>query len=327
MSQITIIGNLPTTHRVLTGLWDFDQMLAGHNGTIGMPVLGGLELYGKWETGKSTLAYYLAGCVKPVGKIVLVDLEGGARTDYLIKAVGQSGFEGEIIYVEHEDASKEMRSHESMLEEGANHLHDEEVGCLIVDSMAATRPVAEMKGDLEASYMGRRAQALAKFSRRWGPIVQYMKKDQLVILVNHMLQSFDGFGKISPGGDTPKFWINARLWISRTETFDNGDFTSKVEVEKLRFGGKTPRKKGKDSVRSCEVVFLQGLGISPALSNLWAAMKLGLARRQKGTGMVQYQLGDDWEKIAKLPTIFNRTRKGDTAWVKPIMGLLGGHDN
>jgi len=296
-----------------------DHALAGHNGTIGVPVMGGIEIYGKWETGKSTLAMYLIGRVKPDGIVVLCDLEGGARQDYTIKCLEQAGFDGTVIYVEHEDKDGEMRTHESMMQETADYLFDENVGGFILDSAAATRPVMEMKGDMGASYMGRRAQALAQFSRRWGPIINYMKAGQLAIIVNHMLQDFDGFGKYSPGGDSPKFWINARLWIHRKETFDEGDFIAEVVVEKLRFGGKS-------KFRKADIVILQGVGVSPELSNLWALKKLKGARSQKGTGMIQYLDGAEWVNVARRKTLFDQTRAGDVAWYVPIGEKLEAND-
>lgn len=307
--SIKIVGKVPKITRIKTKIADLDEAFCGYNGEQGIPLRGGIEIYGRWETGKSTVANYISGLVRPQGTIVLVDLEGGARFEYLQRSVGQSGFEGTIIYVEHIKKGK-PRTHEEMLTEATNLLFEEDVGCLILDSAAISRSVKEMEGDIGESNMGRRAQLLAQWARKWVGIVNYMRDDKLVITVNHMLQSFDGFGKYSPGGDTLKFGNFAKVWIRRVETFPNGDFISAIEIDKFRFGGRRPSKTG----RKAELVILQGLGVSPELSNLWGVMRRGHAKRTQGSGMVSFRTtasGDDWTKVAKRTTLFDRAREGN----------------
>ena len=312
---IKIEGTFPKISRVPTGLYGLNAALADTH-SAGLPDRGGVEIYGRWETGKSTLAYYLSGWVRAKGRIVLIDLEGAARKDYLEACLKHSGFSGVLKVVSYERDGK-MRTHEDMLQEGADSLYDPDVGCLILDSAAMTRPVMEAEGDLDEAFMGRRAQVLAKWSRRWNNIVNYMPDNKLVIVVNHMLQDMQGYGKISPGGDTLKFGIFARLWIRRRETFDDGAFVSEVAVEKLRFGGRAKNRK-------TEVVFLPGIGVSPELSNLWTAMDLGMARRRKG-GMVQYLDGEEWTNIARRSIIFRDVANGDTKKLKPLLEKLEEH--
>ena len=304
---VRVGGSVPTTRRILTGLWGLDQACAGAAGEPGLPIRGGVEIYGRWETGKSTLAYFLAGRVHPTGRIVLIDLEGGAREDYLRVAVETSGFKGEIYRVEHE-AKGQPRSHEEMLREGADSIRDDDVWCIILDSAAMTQPLPEREGGLDEANMGKRAQVLAKFSRRWGPWINFVKQDKLVIIVNHMLQDMGGYGKISPGGDTLKFGIHTRLWIRRKgETFGKGAFEAEIKVEKLRFGGV-------DKARIGRAVIVPGMGVSVELTALFDCMSLGQARRQAGTGMVQFlEEGGDWVKVAKLPTLVERVREGNVS--------------
>ena len=316
--SVSVRGNVPVTKRVLTGLWSLDRACSGPDGTPGVPIRGGVEIYGRWETGKSTLAYYLAGRVHPGGgRIVLVDLEGGARKDYLQTAIAASGFVGTIYRVEHESKGS-ARSHEDMLEEGADSLLDDDTWCLILDSAAMTQPLPEREGGLDEAYMGKRAQVLAKFSRRWGPWINIAKHDKLVIIVNHMLQDMGGYGKISPGGDTLKFGIHTRLWIRRKgDTFGKGAFEAEIKVEKLRFGGKSKNRKGR-------VVIIPGLGVSVDLTAAFDCMGLGMARRQAGTGMVEFRKDKDgdWQKTAKLATLVNRVREEKLSDFDPFYEIL-----
>ena len=294
--------------RISTGLWSLDHALAGPKGELGLPVRGGIEIYGSWETGKSTIGYYLAGRAAPNdGTIVLVDLEGGARREYLESAVGQSGFDGTIQYIEH-TADGKGRTHADMLQEAADLLLEDNIWAVMVDSAAMVQSIVEREGDLGDANMGRRAQLLAQFTRRWVPNVNTasLEKNALVIEINHMLQSMGGFGKLSPGGDTPKFGINARLWIRRADkgTFKDGSFEAEVYIEKLRQGGKS-----KD--RKAIVFIIPGIGVSVHLTNLFDCFKLGLAERRRGVVYYAPAAGGDMVKLARLTTLIERVRRGN----------------
>ena len=304
VGHVSVDGQVPTLRRVLSGLYSLDQCLASETGGSGIPLRGGIEIYGKWETGKSTLAYFLAGRISQSWgpesrRIALVDLEGGAREEYLRSSISQSGFEGTVYRVPF-NAKGQPRNHEDMLQEGADLLLEDDVRCVILDSAAMTQPISEREGEMEEAFMGRRAQVLAKFSRRCLAWINSEEEDKLFIVVNHMLQDMGGYGKISPGGDTLKFGINARLWIKRADAstpLPSGAFEAEIAVEKLRFGGKNKDRKGR-------VVILPEVGVSPELTAAFDCMELKLARRQAGTGMVQY-LGADgnWVDVDLLKNL------------------------
>lgn len=316
--EVHITGEVPSTKRFLSGLYSLDTSLADATGRTGVPIRGSLEIYGRWETGKSTLGYYLAGRVSDVGKIVLIDLEGGAREDYLKSAVAQAGFVGELHRVEF-GKSDAPRSHEDMLKEGADALLDDEVRCLMLDSAAMTQPLPEREGDIEEAFMGRRAQVLAKFIRRCNSWINSAKEDKLLIVINHMLQSMDGFGKMSPGGDTLKFGIHTRLWISRDDTLPYGAFTSEIEVDKLRFGGKNKERKGR-------VAIIPTVGVSPELTAAFDTFTLKKGRRQAGTGMVQYLKDGAWVDVALLKDLIKELLDGKRDSFAPFFEILKNHE-
>ena len=320
---LKIVGRIPDAVRISTGLWSLDRALAGPKGELGLPTRGGIEIYGSWETGKSTIGYYLAGRAAPTdGTIVLVDLEGGARREYLESAVGQSGFDGTIRYIEHTDGKK-GRTHADMLQEAADLLLEDDVWAVMVDSAAIVQSIVEREGDLGDANMGRRAQLLAQFTRRWVPNVNTasLEKNALVIEINHMLQSMGGFGKLSPGGDTPKFGINARLWIRRADkgTFKDGSFEAEVYIEKLRQGGKSKS-------RQATVFIVPGIGVSVHLTALFDCFGLGLAERRRGVVWYNPSGGDDMVKLARLTTLIERVRKGNTKDLIRFVKMLEAHD-
>ena len=306
-------GDIPKLRRFLSGLYSLDKALAGPRDTPGIPLRGGIEVFGRWETGKSTLGYYIAGRVPNTKKIVLVDLEGGAREEYLRTAVAQSGYSG-LVYRVPFEASGKIRTHEDMLKEGADALLEEGTNALILDSAAMTQPVPEREGDIEEAFMGRRAQVLAKFMRRSMAWINSSKEDKILVVINHMLMNMQGF-KISPGGDTMKFGIHARLWIHRTESLQDGVFEAEIEVDKLRFGGK-------DKERKARVVFLPGIGVSPELTAMFDCMALGEARRQQGTGMVQIKEGEEWKSIARTSAMIKKAMEGQKDDFAPFFERL-----
>jgi len=323
----SISGLSRTSRRVLTGLHSLDSALAGADGTPGLPIRTGVEIYGRWETGKSTLAYYLAGRVAHDGRIVLVDLEGGSRDEYLRSAVGQSGFSGTVHTVPAEERGN-PRTHETMLKEGANALLEEGVTCVILDSAAMVQPVMEREGDMDEAFMGRRAQTLAKFTRRYVSWLNSVEEDKLVIVVNHQLFDLQGYGKISPGGDSLKFGIGARLWITRSETIENaeGAFEAELQVDKLRFGGRPAPKEKKEQVS--RVVIIPGIGVSPELTALFDAMAVrDKTYAKRAAGIVSYRLNesDDWEKVGKLVDVVARVKSGDRSGFEPFYDILKEH--
>lgn len=313
--NVNIDGDVPKLHRFTSGLHSLDWSLSGEDGLRGIPLRGGIEIYGHWETGKSSLAYFLSGRVRPTGRIILVDLEGAARLDYLRSSVAQSGFNGTVYRIPFESGGV-PRPHEDMLQEGADYLLEDDVGCVILDTAAMIQPLPERKGEMEEAFMGRRAQVLAKFMRRCISWINFVKEDKLVIVVNHMLQDMSGFGKTSPGGDTIKFGIFARLWISRAQTkLPFGAFEAEIVVDKLRFGGKQTDRKAR-------VVIVPGVGVSTGLTAAFDCMTLKEARRQAGTGMVQFKKGDEWVDVLLMNDLVKEVMDGKDESFAPFYEIL-----
>ncbi len=314
MAPIKVTGRVPILRRFPSGLWGFDRAL-GEGNSYGVPTRGGIEIYGDAETGKSTVAYYLAGKVGPIhGRIGLVDFEVAARKAYLISAVGQSGFDGEIVYIEHTTKDKKgkdiPRMHWPMLREGADLLLEDDCYCVILDSAAMVTPAMERDEEKESSFMGRRAQLINRFNRRWVPWIGFVEAEKLVIIVNHALDSFDAFGGVySPGGRGLKFGVNAKILITRPkkEILSDGTFRANVHVHKLRLGGS-----GK--VRKAPIAIIPSVGVSPDLTAVYDCFDQKLARRSQSTGMVELKDEEGkWQKVAKMLTLAGRAKKGKTA--------------
>mgnify|MGYP001565449445 CR=1 FL=1 len=315
MSPIEVIGRLPELKRAKTGLWSFDWAL-GDDKEMGMPLRGGYELYGDAETGKSTVAYYLAAVIDPKGTVALIDLEVAARMKYIKSAMHQAGFDGKIYYVDHENEDGTPRLHWNMLRDGVDMLLEDGVSAVILDSAALVTPVMEREEDEDKSFMGRRAQLLARFNRRWVPWIGFVKEEKAVFIVNHLLMSFDAFGgKYSPGGKGLKFGVIAKIWIRRAETLSDGTFLAKLKIEKFRLGG---RNEG----RVANIVIIPGIGVSPQLTSIFDCFTQEVARRTKGSGMVEILSGKTWKKVGKLATFVERAKAGNFETFAPFDAAL-----
>lgn len=295
-------GQIPEVERVRLGLWSLDRAL-GDKDILGLPTRSIIEVYGKWHAGKSSLAYYMAGRAAPKGKIYIADLEGTADPTYIVSSVSQSGFEGTVKSVDYQDAEskkkKKFRSHESMMQELADALFDEDVTAGILDSVGGVFPAIEAAGDLEDAFVGRRAQDVAKFTRRATFWIRVAEAPKVLVAVNHEQQIIDKHvkGTTTPGGNALKYAASVRMKMWREETFDDGTFVAKVKIEKLRYGGANPERIGL-------VCIVPGLGVSPELTALFDCELLGFVERAGTVKLNQFN------------------KKTKTAEVRP-MGRIG----
>ena len=127
--------------RVSTGLHSLDHSL--HGGLI----LGSIyEIYGYTHVGKSSLSYFLAGKVRPKGKILLADFEH-FDPNYMESCLRMSGFDGKIREADYEYGEKALESIRDAL-------LDTDFQAAILDSVGALVTKAELDGELTDANMG-----------------------------------------------------------------------------------------------------------------------------------------------------------------------------
>ena len=110
-----IEGDIPTLARFSSGLYGLDHAL-GFNGEWGLPLRSLYEVYGHPGVGKSSLCYYLASKILPVGKVLFADLEGTMDGQYLLSCANQAKFDGVLKIVDYTGKKCEPRTHESMIQ-------------------------------------------------------------------------------------------------------------------------------------------------------------------------------------------------------------------
>lgn len=284
----TIDGQTVHPSRYRSGLFGLDVALGNPKTlALGFPSRSIYEIYGKPGRGKSTLALYLAGVIRPDGRIIYQWLES-VDPSYLLNAVGQAGFDGSIKMIDHfkpEDLKPDgtpkddakPRSHEEMFGEADELLWDQSSNAYILDSIAQTRSTAMRTGDYGEAYWGQRAKFVNQHASRLEGIVNDRPGPGLVaIMLNHvhvdMANKMNYTAYITPGGVGKEFASVARIHLKTADPKlrIEGTEVTKGVVEKLRYGG---------AGREFVFAILPGQGVSAELTAVLDCVALGLAER------------------------------------------------
>lgn len=324
MSPIEIRVNVPDLERYPTGIYSLDKAL-GFKGDDGMPRGTMVEIAGPWESGKTTIALYLAGMVDPKGRIVIGDLEGSlSQSQAYIRAIlEQTGFDGIVDFVEWKNDKGELKSHEAIAKETADALLEDDVSAVILDSVGAFQPLVERKGDIEEAFMGKRAQAMSKYMRRCAAWLRMTNFEKMGFTVNHILTKMASKAKETPGGDAIKFLSRVRMRTRRTYSNEkpnyakeNG-FLAKLEITKLTFGGSYGKPEA-------HVFIVPGLGVSPHMSTVFDCIDLGLAKNTSHGVRIPYVTAGEekWKSAGKMSTLIKDVTEGKYTRFKRFYEIL-----
>ena len=231
--------------RVSSGSIGLDMALGG-----GYPKGRVIEIYGAESSGKTTTALHAAVEVQKIGKMVLyLDYENAIDPEYC-ESIGL-------------DLSKEKFriANPSTTEDGFEviraFLEAGDIGLIVVDSVAAMVPRAELNGDFGDSKMGLQARAMSQGLRMLTRSIS--KSNAIVIFIN---QTRDKIGVMfgdpttTTGGNALKFYASQRLDVRKAggEKDKEGEFTSiisKITVKKNKVA---------PPMRKCEVPIMFGIG-------------------------------------------------------------------
>ena len=206
-----ITGNHPTCVRIKTGLYSLDHAFINHLGDVGIPIGIGYENFGATGIGKSTFSYSLAGIIARIQEsdIVLSDFEGYDEP-FLESVLSGVGFDGKVdVISEKEDEEQLMKTLDALSNEKKS-FH-----VAVLDSISAITPIAEQKGDIGEANMGKRASAMAQFSRRALHIFRFAGVPKTIIAINHWVPNMGGYGYSAPGGMVKNYLFTARILLKR----------------------------------------------------------------------------------------------------------------
>ena len=225
-----------------------------------------IEIYGPESSGKTTLALHaIAECQKQGGRAAFIDAEHSIDPTYARKL----GVDvDELILSQPDSGEQALEIAEMLASSGA-------INLIVVDSVAALVPQAELDGEMGDSSVGMQARLMSKALRKIAGILN--KKECAMIFINQLREKVGvmyGNPETTSGGRALKFYATIRLDIRRTEAIKTG---SEVTGNTCRI--KVVKNKVAAPFKQCEVDIVYGEGISKDGEILDRAVELGIVKK------------------------------------------------
>jgi recombination protein RecA len=247
---------------ISTGSLSLDVAL----GIGGLPRGRVIEIYGPESSGKTTLALQVvAECQKLGGAAAFVDAEHALDPSYASKL----GVEIDDLLVSQPDTGEQALEITDMLVRSGG------VDVVVVDSVAALTPKAEIEGDMGDSHMGLQARLMSQALRKLTGNIK--RSNTMVIFINQIRMKIGvmfGNPETTTGGNALKFYASVRLDIRRIGAIKRGD-----EVVGNETRVKVVKNKVAPPFKQCEFEILYGEGSSREGELIDLGVKLGFVNK------------------------------------------------
>lgn len=226
-----------------------------------------IEIYGPESSGKTTLALEAAAeCQRQGGNVAFIDAEHALDPTY---AAG-IGVDIDNLWISQPDSGEQALSiAESLMRSGA-------VDLIVIDSVAALVPQAEIDGDMGDSHVGLHARLMSQALRKLTALAA--KNGTTVIFINQIRMKIGvmfGNPETTTGGNALKFYSSVRLDVRRVESIGK----NQDELVGNRIRVKVVKNKVAPPFKKCEIDLMFGTGLSKAGSILDAAINHGLVEK------------------------------------------------
>ena len=235
-------------------------------GIGGLPKGRIIEIYGPESSGKTTLALHvLAQAQKAGGEVAFIDAEHALDITYA-RALG---VKVEDMLVSQPDTGEQaLEITEALVRSGA-------IDVIVVDSVAALVPRAEIEGEMGDSFVGLHARLMSQALRKLTGAVG--QTNTIVIFINQLREKVGvmyGNPEVTTGGRALKFYSSVRIDVRRIEALKNGS-----EIIGSRTRAKVVKNKMAPPFREAEFDIMYGEGISLVGELIDLGVKLGLVQK------------------------------------------------
>ncbi len=286
-----------------TGCLSLDLAL----GVMGVPRGRIIEIYGPEASGKTTLSQHIIAELQKMGGIAaFVDAEHALDPDYARKI----GVKVDELLISQPDSGEQaLDIVETLVRSNA-------VDVIVVDSVAALTPKAELEGEMGDSHMGLQARLMSQALRKLTSIISKSKAS--VIFINQVRQKIGivyGNPETTTGGMALKFYSSMRIEVRRSAQIKMGEriIGNRVKV-------KVVKNKVAPPFRTCEFDIMYNEGISLSGDLLDTGVEMGIIKKSGNSysyGEEKLGVGRENAKngLRERPDLFKELRqKTIEAW-------------